>query len=166
MEQLWTVLRITSKKLVRYKWEKIKYRNHLKAGGGGGDLKLCVFPDTTCISKVFNKTEISITCTTENSIRRVPNPRRSNLNLTRATQYVVYVGQMASPFTKIFQEHHDTFRTKSGLSKFADNMSDKKCSFVPIESIMNVMVRIQKAWHIDIVRNSIYKATTIRHLRS
>jgi len=37
----------------------------------------------------------------------------------------VYVGQTASPFTKMFQEHHDTFRTKFGLSKFADNMSDK-----------------------------------------
>ena len=47
---------------------------------GGGGLKLCSDPETTCITKVFNKTEISITSTTENGIRRVPNPRRSNFN--------------------------------------------------------------------------------------
>jgi hypothetical protein len=88
------------------------------------------------------------------------------LTLTRATGYVVYVGQMASPFTKIFQEHHDTFRRKSGLSKFADNLSDTNHSFVPTESVMTVMARIQKAWHMDIIRNSIYKATAVRHLHS
>jgi len=73
----------------------------------------------------------------------------------------VYVGQMARLFTKRFKGHHDTFRAKSGLSKFADNMSDKRSSFVPIESIMSVMVSIQKAWHMDVVRNSICKATKI-----
>jgi len=63
--------------------------------------------------------------------------------------------------TKRFKEHHDTFRAKSGLPKFADNMSDKKRSFVPVESIMTVKARIQEAWHMDVVRNSIRKATKI-----
>ena len=42
-------------------------------------------------------------------------------------------------------------------------MSDKKHSFVPIENIMTIMARIQNAWHMDIVRNSICKATKISY---
>jgi len=68
---------------------------------------------------------------------------------------------MARLATKRFKGHHDNFRAKSGPSKFADNMSDKKHSFVPIENIMTIMARIQNAWHMDIVRNSICKATKI-----
>jgi len=42
-------------------------------------------------------------------------------------------------------------------------MSGKKHSFVPIECIVTVMARIQKAWHVNVVRNSIYKATKISY---
>jgi len=70
---------------------------------------------------------------------------------------------MARLATKRFKGHHDNFRAKSGPSKFADNMSDKKHSFVPIENIMTIMARIQNAWHMDVVRNSICKATKISY---
>jgi hypothetical protein len=71
-----------------------------------------------------------------------------------------YVGQTDRSFRLRYNEHLRDYRYNTDKSKFAQHLTERKHSFVPIDDIMSVLHKTQKGRMMDVIeRYHIFKET-------
>jgi hypothetical protein len=126
--------------------------------------------ETIKIARLFKDSAINISYTTRNTKRRLltrePYQPRKQFDdsgiykLACPDCQMKYVGQTDRSFQIRYNEHLRDYKYNTNKSKFAQNLTERKHSFGPIEDVMSVLYKTEKGKMMNTMENYyIYKET-------
>jgi len=115
--------------------------------------------ETRYITKLFRKTNVKITYTTNNNLckllstqtaqKRVKYECNGVCQLECPTCNKKFVGQTGRPFRIRFREHYNDYKYANNRSKFAHHIIDEDHSFGPMIDIMGIIQVAKKGRMLD-----------------